>query len=232
MGGAHCSGRGFRPLFALGLASLHGEEWVGAIPEGLNAVRVTVMNVAMEHSGRIKDFQSWLHREGGIPREPIDRSRIREIFAVAHVRLARPIAPFRRLLFSSFYEARLADPRSAFQREIDPAAWVDCGATFSALVLIQFVHRSLSPLGFTVPLSHLAPSFVGLSHEAVTAPGRPGRVRFLHFPTGISTGVPSFKPERTTGILSPNCPPQTGGNSACFGVLPVAQVINRLPFPC
>jgi len=44
---------------ALGLASLDGEERVAAIPEGLNAVKVCVMNVAMEHSVPIKDFNAW-----------------------------------------------------------------------------------------------------------------------------------------------------------------------------
>ena len=69
---------------ALGLASLRGEEWVGAIPEGLNAVRVSVMNVAVEHSVKIKDFNDWLRRDGRTPREQIQRSRVREILGLEH----------------------------------------------------------------------------------------------------------------------------------------------------
>jgi hypothetical protein len=64
---------------ALGLASLRGEEWVGAIPEGLNAVRVSVTNIPIEHSVRIQDFNAWLRRESGTPRERTDRARVREI---------------------------------------------------------------------------------------------------------------------------------------------------------
>ena len=36
-------------------------------------------NVPVEHAVRISDFQKWLNREGGLPRERGDRSRIREI---------------------------------------------------------------------------------------------------------------------------------------------------------
>jgi hypothetical protein len=64
---------------ALGLASIRGDEWVGAIPEGLNTVRVSVTNVAVEHSVKIQDFKTWVQREGGSPRERADRNRIREI---------------------------------------------------------------------------------------------------------------------------------------------------------
>ncbi|HEU5399749.1 MAG TPA: hypothetical protein VFU86_00255 [Terriglobales bacterium] len=67
---------------ALGLGSLRSEEWVGAIPEGLNAVRVSVMNVAVEHSVQIKDFNDWLRREGRTPREQGQRSRVREILGL------------------------------------------------------------------------------------------------------------------------------------------------------
>ena len=67
---------------ALGLASLHGEEWVGAIPEGLNAVRVLVTSVPVEHSVKMQDFKAWLDKDGGSPRERADRYRIREILGV------------------------------------------------------------------------------------------------------------------------------------------------------
>lgn len=45
-------------------------------------VKVSVTNVAVEHSVRMQDFQKWLGREGGTPRERADRSRIREILGV------------------------------------------------------------------------------------------------------------------------------------------------------
>jgi hypothetical protein len=64
---------------ALGLASVRGKEWVAGVAEGLNVVRVAVTDVPVEHSVRIKDFNAWLGREGGTPRERTDRARIREI---------------------------------------------------------------------------------------------------------------------------------------------------------
>ncbi len=45
---------------ALRLASLRGEEWVAGIAEGLNPVRVSVMNVAVEHAVKIQNFNKWL----------------------------------------------------------------------------------------------------------------------------------------------------------------------------
>jgi hypothetical protein len=67
---------------ALGLASIRGEDWVGAIPEGLNTVRVTVTSIPVEHSVKIHDFKAWLDRGGGSPRERSERYRIREILGV------------------------------------------------------------------------------------------------------------------------------------------------------
>jgi hypothetical protein len=72
-------------------------------------------------------------------------------------RLVRPVALLLRNSFSSFYEAGLADSRSIFQSEINPAIRVDSFTTFSALVLVRFVHRYLNPLSFPMPTS-------GLSH--------------------------------------------------------------------
>lgn len=72
---------------ALGLASLRGEEWVAGIAEGLNVVRVSVTNVPIEHSVRIQDFNTWVRRDGGTPKERTDRARIREILGMsaAHI---------------------------------------------------------------------------------------------------------------------------------------------------
>jgi hypothetical protein len=67
---------------ALGLASIRSEEWVEGIPEGLNAVRVSVLNIPVEHSVKLQDFNMWLKKEGGSPRESSDRRRIREILGL------------------------------------------------------------------------------------------------------------------------------------------------------
>jgi hypothetical protein len=41
------------------------------IPEGLNTVKVSVLNIPVEHSVRIQYFNAWLQREGGNPRERV-----------------------------------------------------------------------------------------------------------------------------------------------------------------
>ena len=67
---------------ALGLASIRSEEWVEGIPEGLNTVRVSVRNVPVEHAVKLQDFNAWLKKEGGSPRESSDRLRIRQILGI------------------------------------------------------------------------------------------------------------------------------------------------------
>ena len=67
---------------ALGLASIRSEEWVEGIPEGLNTVRVSVRNVPVEHAVKLQDFNAWLRKEGGSPRESSDRLRIRQILGI------------------------------------------------------------------------------------------------------------------------------------------------------
>jgi hypothetical protein len=68
---------------ALGLTSLRGEEWVAGVAEGLNAVRVCVAHIPIEHSVRIQEFKAWLGKHGGTPRERADRARIREILGLS-----------------------------------------------------------------------------------------------------------------------------------------------------
>ena len=67
---------------ALGLASIRSEAWVEGIPEGLNTVRVSVRNVSVEHAVKLQDFNAWLKKEGGSPRESSDRLRIRQILGI------------------------------------------------------------------------------------------------------------------------------------------------------
>ena len=82
---------------ALGLASIRTDEWVEGIPEGLNAVMVSVRNVPVEHSVPLKDFNAWLKKEGGSPRETSARRRIREILGLlANHSLRRPRVPLLR----------------------------------------------------------------------------------------------------------------------------------------
>jgi hypothetical protein len=67
---------------ALGLASVRGEEWVGGIAQGVNTVKVAVTNVPIEHSVKIDDFNKWVTRDGGPPKERFSRARVREILGI------------------------------------------------------------------------------------------------------------------------------------------------------
>lgn len=64
---------------ALGLAAIRSRDWAAEIPEGLNMVDVSVSEVAVTHSVRFRDFENWVHRSGGAPKEVVLRDRIREI---------------------------------------------------------------------------------------------------------------------------------------------------------
>jgi hypothetical protein len=67
---------------ALGLAAIRTDAWVVGIPEGLNAVRVRVTDVPVEHHVKFQDFLKWVERKGGSPRETSDRVRVREIIGL------------------------------------------------------------------------------------------------------------------------------------------------------
>jgi hypothetical protein len=67
---------------ALGMAAIRTDEWVTGIAQGLNPVRVRVMNVAVEHEVKLGDFTKWLDRDGGSPREMTERKRIRSILGM------------------------------------------------------------------------------------------------------------------------------------------------------
>jgi hypothetical protein len=64
---------------ALGLSSIRSSDWTGEIPEGLNAVRVLVRDVPVEHKVQIGHFKNWLSREGGAPNEIMARRRVQDI---------------------------------------------------------------------------------------------------------------------------------------------------------
>jgi hypothetical protein len=72
---------------ALALASIRGEEWVAGIAEGLNVVRVSATHIPVEHAVQIKDFNAWIEKDGGSPRERSQRYRVREILGISATRL-------------------------------------------------------------------------------------------------------------------------------------------------
>lgn len=67
---------------ALGLAAIRAHDWVSVIPKGLNTVDVSVSEVAVTHSVRFRDFENWVNRSGGAPRDVLLRDRIREILGL------------------------------------------------------------------------------------------------------------------------------------------------------
>ena len=67
---------------AQGLAAIRGNDWVAGIARGLNAVKVSVADVRVEHDVKLMDFTKWVDRTGGSPREISDRQRIRAILGM------------------------------------------------------------------------------------------------------------------------------------------------------
>lgn len=78
----HVTASSLYEAVALGLASLRGEEWVAGITTGPNEVKVSVVNVPVEHSVKLKDFTSWLERPVRSPKDQFDRVRVREILGI------------------------------------------------------------------------------------------------------------------------------------------------------
>jgi hypothetical protein len=68
---------------AQGLAAIRGNDWVAGIAQGLNAVRVSVSDVRVEHEVKLVDFTKWVDRTGGTPREMSDRQRVRSILGIS-----------------------------------------------------------------------------------------------------------------------------------------------------
>ena len=58
------------------LAAIRANKWVAGIAAGLNAVKVSVADVRVEHAVKMVDFRKWLERAGGSPRELGQRQRI------------------------------------------------------------------------------------------------------------------------------------------------------------
>ena len=67
---------------ALGIAAIRSDEWTTDIPQGLHCVQVQVTNVPVKHEVRMRDFLAWLDRNGGSPREMLDRQRIKSILGM------------------------------------------------------------------------------------------------------------------------------------------------------
>jgi hypothetical protein len=67
---------------ALGLVAVRGNDWVMGIAQGLNVVEVSVVDVPIKHSVKLQDFNAWLERTAGAPREISKRQRIKSILGL------------------------------------------------------------------------------------------------------------------------------------------------------
>jgi len=64
---------------ALGLKAIRSHNWVEGISEQFGTVRVSVTDIPVEHTVKLRDFTSWLERTAGSPKDVTARSRVREI---------------------------------------------------------------------------------------------------------------------------------------------------------
>jgi hypothetical protein len=52
----------------------------------MNTVQVSVTDIPVKHSVRMKEFNAWLEREGGAPRDRSGRNRVRQILGLPETR--------------------------------------------------------------------------------------------------------------------------------------------------
>ena len=72
---------------ATALAALGQDSWVGEISQGLTTVSVLVQQPPVKHEVKMKDFLSWLNRQGRSPAEVILKQKLEKILGkVNHVR--------------------------------------------------------------------------------------------------------------------------------------------------
>jgi len=67
---------------ALGIVAVRGNDWVMGIAQGMNVVEVSVVDVPIKHSVQLQDFNAWLERTAGAPREISKRQRIKSILGL------------------------------------------------------------------------------------------------------------------------------------------------------
>jgi hypothetical protein len=69
---------------ATALTALQQDTWVGEIGRGLTTVTVVVQQPPVRHEVKMKDFLSWLGRQGGSPAEIILREKLGKMLGMAH----------------------------------------------------------------------------------------------------------------------------------------------------
>lgn len=68
---------------ARGLVSLRRQEWVGGAVLEHGSVTVEVGEAPIEHRVKLQEFNKWIRKDGGSPRDVIQRGRVREILGLA-----------------------------------------------------------------------------------------------------------------------------------------------------
>jgi len=72
---------------ASALAALQQDSWVGEISQGFTTVSVLVQQPPVKHEVKMKDFLSWLNRQGRSPAEVILKQKLEKMLGkVNHAR--------------------------------------------------------------------------------------------------------------------------------------------------
>jgi hypothetical protein len=64
---------------AIALAALEKDSWVGEVGQGLSTVTVLVQQPPIRHEVKIRDFLSWLGRQGRSPAEVTLKQKLERI---------------------------------------------------------------------------------------------------------------------------------------------------------
>ncbi len=70
---------------ALGLQAIRGRDWVEGLRDQFK-VDVSVSEIPVRHSVEMKEFNTWLERDGGAPRDLVQRKRARKILGLPETR--------------------------------------------------------------------------------------------------------------------------------------------------
>ena len=69
---------------ATALAALQKDNWVGEIGQGFSTVTVVVQQPPVKHEVKMKDFVSWLGRQGRSPAEVMLKQKLEKILGKAN----------------------------------------------------------------------------------------------------------------------------------------------------
>ena len=69
---------------ATALAALQKDNWVGEIGQGFTTVTVAVQQPPIKHEVKMKDFVSWLGRQGRSPAEVVLKQKLEKILRKAN----------------------------------------------------------------------------------------------------------------------------------------------------